>query len=519
MKKILTFFLSLTCAASLLAQTADDAIGLTQTYREGTARTMAMGGAFTALGGDLGAIGINPASSGVLNASQFTFTPSLVTSRSTADYLGNSQSARSTGLNVSNFGIALNFDTGRYSGLVGYSFSFVFNKTANFRSSMQAAGTTASSSMLSAIAAGLDGYDWHSIDMETVSDPFSSSTAPWPGILAWNNYVLAPLSILGGQYANVNDAYVASTENYDAASDQLQIGGPLNQRFNRKTYGGNQEFAFNFGANLSDFLYLGANLNLYTLRQTTEEYYEEKAQNPAQFDDGFVSMDNSYWLQTRGSGINLKLGVIVTPIAGLRLGATFTTPTWYDLTDEWDYTMNTAFNNGNSYTLYSPTGQWDYTLTTPLSWSLGAAYTFWDRGLISVDYESTNYARTRLGSATRRSAYDDYSAENELIRSSFQRAGILRLGAEVRVTDGLSLRGGFQDYAPAAKGGTHRQAYSAGVGFNISPMFSVDLAWTRLGKQSDSFQLYDDYSSAVTVPTGVNTHSLDKAVCTLTLRF
>ena len=87
MKKIITLFLSLTIAAGLFAQTADDALTIAQTFEEGTARTMAMGNAFTALGGDLGAIGINPASSGVFRCSQITFTPSLTTNRSTANYL------------------------------------------------------------------------------------------------------------------------------------------------------------------------------------------------------------------------------------------------------------------------------------------------------------------------------------------------------------------------------------------------------------------------------------------------
>ncbi len=89
----------------------------------------------------------------------------------------------------------------------------------------------------------------------------------------------------------------------------------------------------------------------------------------------------------------------------------------------------------------------------------------------------------------------------------------------MRVTDFLSLRGGFQDYSPAAKGGAHRLAYSAGIGFNIGPMFSIDLAWMRLGKQREEFQLYDNYSSAVTVPTGLNTQTQSKAVCTFSFKF
>ena len=516
MKKIITLFLSMTLAAALFAQTADDALNIAQEYYEGTARSMAMGNAFTALGGDLGAISINPASSGVMRYSQITFTPSLTITDHRTGYLGTTSNSRNTGLTVSNLGTVLSFDTGRYSGLLNYNFGFVYNKQNNFRSSMRAEGVTSNSSMLSSIAA-LEGIYWEDIDLEKTDNPYTSSYASWPGILAWNTYVLAPLSFLGGKYADVDDSYMASTENYDAASDELRIGGDLAQRFNRKTRGSNEEFALNFGGNFSDFLYFGLNLGFHTVSQTTEEYYEETARNSSQFEDGFVSMDNSFWLRTAGSGVNLKAGLIVTPFAGLRLGATVTTPTWYTLTDEWDYTMNTSFNNGKSYTAYSPTGTYSYKIKTPMRWSVGAAYTFWNRGLVSVDYESVDYSGIRI-SETRGGA-GNFSAENSYIGQSFGNAHILRVGAEIRASELISIRGGYQSYSPAVKGAASRKAYSAGLGFNISPTFSIDLAWSRLAGTTDNFQLYDDYSSAVTVPTGTDWHSKTKAVCTLAIKF
>ena len=373
MKKIFTLFLALTMAAGLFAQTADDALNIAQEYAEGTARSLAMGNAFTALGGDLGAIGINPASSGVFRSSQISFSPSLTINRSNVSYLGNTSPAKNTGMTISNFGTVLTFDTGNYTGLLNYNFGIVYNKKNSFRSAMRASGTTDNSSMLSSFAAGLEGIFWEDIDLEKTSNPYSSSYAAWPAILAWNTYVLAPLSTLGGKYSDVDDSYLASTENYDETTDELRIGGPLDQAFRRKTRGSNEEYSFNFGGNVSDIFYFGLNLNCLAVDQTTEEYYEEVARNSGDFQDGFLSMDNSFWIRTRGSGINLKFGAILTPFGGLRLGATFTTPTWYNLTDEWDYTMNTAFNNGHTYTEYSPTGTYSYKLTAPMRWSVGAA--------------------------------------------------------------------------------------------------------------------------------------------------
>ena len=517
MKKIITLFLSLTVAAGLFAQTADDALNIAQEYYEGTARSMAMGNAFTALGGDLGAIGINPASSGVFRCSQITFSPSLTTSRSASSYLGNSSSARNTGFTISNFGTVLTFDTGNYTGLLNYNFGVVYNKSNSFRSIMRAAGTTSNSSMLSSLASGLEGIYWEDIDLEKTSNPYTSSYASWPAILAWNTYVLAPLSTLGGKYADVNDSYLASTENYNEATDELQIGGPLDQKFNRKTYGSNEQYSFNFGGNISDMFYFGVNLNCHAINQTIEEYYEEVAQSSALFQDGFVSMDNSFWLRTQGTGINFKFGAIVTPFAGLRLGATVSTPTWYTLTDEWDYTMNTAFNNGNSYTEYSPTGTYSYKLTAPMRWSVGAAYTAAGFGLLSVDYESVNYAGTVLKDYN--GNYGIFSDENNYMAGSFTNAHILRVGAELRLGERIALRGGYQNYSPAVKGAASRNAWSAGIGFNLGQSATLDFAWTKLASQSDNFQLYDEYSGYVSVPQGINTHSLSKVVCTLGFKF
>ena len=66
-----------TGSALAFAQDAQDARRYSFNDYQGTARSMAMGNAFTALGGDIGSIGINPAGSAVNSYSQFTITPSL----------------------------------------------------------------------------------------------------------------------------------------------------------------------------------------------------------------------------------------------------------------------------------------------------------------------------------------------------------------------------------------------------------------------------------------------------------
>ena len=85
MKKVaLTIFMAVAATVAGYAQTAYDAFLFSDNNYEGTARTMAMGNAFTALGGDLGSISINPAGSAVAKHSQFIISPSLTFTTCTA---------------------------------------------------------------------------------------------------------------------------------------------------------------------------------------------------------------------------------------------------------------------------------------------------------------------------------------------------------------------------------------------------------------------------------------------------
>jgi len=74
--KRISFFLFL-CSISLSSQTLNDVLGFTSNNPSGTARFESMGGAFGALGGDLSAININPASSAVFNDNEYGFTLSI----------------------------------------------------------------------------------------------------------------------------------------------------------------------------------------------------------------------------------------------------------------------------------------------------------------------------------------------------------------------------------------------------------------------------------------------------------
>ena len=75
MKRILITIALMSAAVFAGAQDIYSSMDLSGNQYTGTARTMAMGNAFTALGGDLGAISVNPAASAVNHYSQFVVSP------------------------------------------------------------------------------------------------------------------------------------------------------------------------------------------------------------------------------------------------------------------------------------------------------------------------------------------------------------------------------------------------------------------------------------------------------------
>ena len=129
---VMLAFLAGSAAAPVYGQNMWDAYRYSQQFNEGTARSVAMGNAMVALGGDMGAISINPAASGVYTYNEFIFTPSITVADNRTDYLGTRTSTGKTRFGVPNFGFVSTFNTRQSRGLVSWNLSLVFNKTNNF---------------------------------------------------------------------------------------------------------------------------------------------------------------------------------------------------------------------------------------------------------------------------------------------------------------------------------------------------------------------------------------------------
>jgi len=162
MKKTIISTMLAIAAISAAAQTVEDGLSYSQNDYFGTARSIAMGNAFTALGGDAGSVGINPAGSAVNNYSQFTITPGVNMSFTSTAFnaAGNVDlSGTTTGsVNASrfvmpNFSSIVTFETGNRSRVKRFSFGISGNATGYLNESEYAGGINGQSSMMSSIAA------------------------------------------------------------------------------------------------------------------------------------------------------------------------------------------------------------------------------------------------------------------------------------------------------------------------------------------------------------------------------
>ena len=101
----------------LKAQGVDDAFINSQNYYEGTARSMAMGNATGALGGDVTAACINPAGLGLYRTSEFTFSTGLQHNFVYSSYYDNSENSGKMRMSIPNFGFVVTSEFSNYKPL------------------------------------------------------------------------------------------------------------------------------------------------------------------------------------------------------------------------------------------------------------------------------------------------------------------------------------------------------------------------------------------------------------------
>lgn len=502
----------------------------------GTARSIAMGNALTAVGGDLGSFVINPAGSAVASYSQVSITPSFSLASSAGTYspvgYGPVTNSFNTGTNakfgLSNLALSMVFKTGRRYGLKSFTVGFVSNQTADYNSIMTASGHNSRTTLLDEYAAtatfnrfshnALNSYD---------------SGTPWDLVTAYRGHLFGSINL--NEY--VGNSTVPGDYGYYVPDDLQQTSSVM-------TGGHKNDFLLNFGANFSDNFYVGLNWGVQSLSYDYMETYNENAVNPQKFyisltdrsgklvDTYYRGANTSYSTLSDARGSYFKGGFIWLPVRGLRVGAAIQSPTFMAVQERIQYSAASYYENPNcNGDAHSPEDAWRYSLRTPYSVNAGLAWTFGVLGMISVDYEMMDYSVMRMkesGSFSVSSVNDYFYRNNEVTKKFYGVSHALRVGAEIKPLPFISVRAGYnlltdpekvwQDPSHPAEDVTavmyasspekykglvnpkylaaSTSAFSFGVGYSSPSSFYADFAVRFTNYPSMSMLPFFDYSHA-----------------------
>ncbi len=575
MKRFALAALLTLAAAAAGAQTLSEALTYSVNDYYGTARSIALGNAMTALGGDLGSIGINPAGSAVAPYSQFTISPGITIMSNTSGYSTFYQEDyagyldyRTRKFNIPNVGFTMNFDTYNPSGLKSFTLGFASSATSHFINDFVGSGINDKTSLLGSFAAGASPYSPSQLSNK---DNYSAGI-PWNYLAAYQGGMIAeaydeygnPMVDADGNYTYLG-ATEAMFQNPDGSYD-IRTMGALDQYSRVQTFGAKYDILMNLGMNFSDRFFFGINIGMPVATYKYTEYFDEAAVDPSQFEieysDGVITnfrkAEYNYSQTSELSGVYAKAGFIWVPGGGLRVGAAIQTPTFMSVNDRWSVSADTYFSSGN-YDSYadSPVNDYTYNLTTPWRFNAGVAYTFGGFGLISADFEMADYSTMRFSEWDNRgySGWNSYTLENDVNRYFAGKEYSGRFGVEVKPVPTLSLRAGYalrtspQYYAFDKNGEKYTAAgfinyydefehgqnyivsktafediigtYSCGIGYSSEGSFFADFACRFAKYPTGYFNPYNDYITGGDeyLPEVVQTRSLADMVLTLGWRF
>jgi hypothetical protein len=161
------------------------------------------------------------------------------------------------------------------------------------------------------------------------------------------------------------------------------------------------------------------------------------------------------WFETKGLGVNFKIGTIIRATDNFRIGAAIHIPTFYRLTD---YHGARLISNIDGKTYQQDTYKeaaevkTEYNLTTPWKFNASLGYTIGQNIALGAEYEYQDRSAAKL-------KYEDgvsMSTENQMINTGLKSVHTFRLGAEYRVAPQFSVRAGYNRITPLMYADTYK---------------------------------------------------------------
>jgi len=428
MKRIIIALTVLSSVSFISAQTIFEASRSSQSDIRGAARYMGVAGAFGALGGDVSAIKDNPAGLGVFRKSELTVSFAAGVQDVDSKWYDQETNEHTYKAKLNNFGLVFASKTWRaesgYSGLLSSNFSFNYNKIADFNRTANILGGQTNKSMTDYFAA-FTGMKTESQLLNANYEPYYNNTG-----VSW----MSAMACYGGLIREHNN----SSGDFDGWQSFLSGVDVLSPAYYIEERGGIDEYSFGWSGNFSNRFYVGATFNWKNLDYSMYSSYNEKYVNlPGSVTDRNIQLDN--WLNTTGKGFDVGFGVIAVPLDFLRLGLSVKTPTFYKMSQNnfGKLYFTSDLYNGNTGT---PEDNYlNYKLQTPLQFNISAAFISGKKGLLSAEYVYRDYKNMKFVSVDGYNFID----ENTYMKNMFKNSRTIKVGAEYRLTDNFSVRGGY----------------------------------------------------------------------------
>ncbi len=469
---VLAFVVSLSTMAS--AQFPEDALRLSSSGLSLGARSLGMGGAFTAIADDYSAVYGNPAGLGQIRVNEMSLGLSHNAFGNTSSFYGTSQSLNNSATNINSFGLVYAVPTDRGSMVIALG----YGKQADFTSALSFNGFNPVSSIIPRL-----------FDADTSLD------------LAYN------LNLQRG------DGSTPFNDSLTQIGKILEGGG-----INHWSVSGSAEAVRN--------LFVGATVSFisgsYSYNRTYREIDTHNKYTTQRF--GSLDLTEFQYVNTISddiSGFNARLGLLYKINDRAKFGLALKTPSFITVretfSNEGTSIFDTQINGTDTYYYRLPDGRIEYDVRTPFVFSGGFAYGFSDL-TVSGDLEYTDWSQMEFTNT------DSYLLTlNSDIKEIYRPTANVRIGAEYTFSDaGVHLRGGFA-YLPSPYNddpSSFAQKYvTGGIGFSIENSFNIDLGYSR-GFWDTKHINYGDYNFAGR-PTSETTEQVktNNLITTISFRF
>jgi hypothetical protein len=470
MKTIIFIAASFCLTAGVYAQEPADALRYSFITQSGSARNQAIGGASASLGGEFSTLFMNPAGLGFYKTNEFVFSGAYGMQKFKSTYKRDLSSLSKNNFNLPATGLLFSLPNYGNAGLRNFTIAIGMNRAADFNSNIYYKGKNTTSSFSEKYL--------EELIHNNVTDPNSAATDfPFGASLAFNTFLIDTTMVNGefGYKTLANPSTGLLQENTIHSS------------------GGITDFAIGGAADIKEKLFIGGTITIPVLNYKRDTHFKESDATAATTNN-FNFFEVNETLDTKGVGVNGKIGVIYKPVEYVRLGLAFHSPTFFELEDKYTTEVITDLEGyggagikkqASGDLASNQPGQLKYNLVTPWRLIASASYVFREienvkkqKAFITADLEYVNYKASSFKVIDKEDidTKNYFSDLNAVIDDQYKGTFDFRLGGELKFNTIMVRLGGAYYGNPYKNEKASRIKLGGGLGYRDKGIF-IDLTY------------------------------------------